>query len=167
MVARLSDFPANFNADMVPALSNTSQIGSVTSAAKHKLAVRGQLLLERAGSLADVRAGEQGIPGFTGTSLHLQQHVCRSPKDSFIRDRVFAVIADDGSICLRLPEEIAEDLIENGLCMRAGKNLLTWPIENEYQLEVSWRILLQAYWKITGTSAKRARRMWSEYVIQH
>ena len=129
--------------------------------------MRGQLLLERASSLADVQPGGRGIHGIDGTPLHLAAQSCRNKRDAFIRDRVFVVIGDEGSMCLRLPDDLADDLVDNGLCIRLGKNLLTWPIANEYQLEVNWRILLHAYWNATSTTKKHARRMLSEFVIQH
>ena len=164
MVARFSEMPVPWPAEAAVAPSGTS---TVAGSAPAGLALRGQLLLERASTLADVSAGGRGIPGFDGLPLHIAGYACQNHSDSFIRDRIFAVIGGDGSMCLRLPGEIADDLVDNGLCIPAGKNLLTWPVENAYQLEVSWRILLHAYWNVTSLSTKHARRTWSEFVIQH
>jgi len=164
MVARLSEMPNIWAAESAVAKGSKNQLAGIHAP---RLALRGQLLLERATSLADVSVGGRGIPGFAGVPLHVAENACRHTADSLLRDRVFAAIANDGSICMRLPEEIGDDLVENGLCVRAGKNLLTWPVGNDHQLEVSWRILLHAYWNVTGVAPKHARRLWSEFVIQH
>ena len=164
MVARLSEMPDIWTAESAVAQGSKNQFAGIHAP---RLALRGQLLLERATALADVSAGGRSIPGFAGIPLHIAKSACRRTGDSFLRDHVFAAIADDGSICMRLPQEIGDDLVENGLCVRAGKNLLTWPVTNDHQLEVSWRILLHAYWNVTGVSPKHARRLWSEFVIQH
>ena len=108
-----------------------------------------------------------GIAGFDGVPLHLAPGACTNLENVFLRDRIFAAVGNDGSLCLRLPTDIAVELVDNGLCLTAGKNLLTWPVENAYQLEVNWRILLLTYWHATGTSGKRARRLWSEFAIKH
>ena len=164
MVARLSQLSALRTVDTATAPdSSLEHIGSPPT----QLALRGQLLLERASSLAGVQPGGRGITGIAGMPLHLAAHSCRNKRNAFIRDRVFAVISGDGSMCLRLPDDLADDLVDNGLCIRLGKNLLTWVIENEYQLEVNWRILLHAYWNVTSTSRKHTRWMLSEFVIQH
>ncbi len=127
----------------------------------------GRLLINRASELTGVTAGGRGIPGFAGTDLRLDPSVRRYVTDCFLRKNSFAVVGDDGALCLRVPQHIAEDLVENGLAVSAGKNLLTWPIDFTHQLETNWRILLHAYWNVTGVPEKRTRRMWSEYVIQH
>jgi len=164
MVARLSEFSAPWADNFAPDLdSSRGNVGTLLP----PLALRGRLLLERASTLTGVQAGGRNIPGIAGTPLHLVGEECRKSRNTFMRDRVFAAIGDDGSMCLRLPEDLADDLVENGLCVRLGKNLLTWKIENEYQLEVNWRILLHAYWNVTGPSPKQARRLLSEWVIQH
>ena len=80
---------------------------------------------------------------------------------------MFAVVGDDGALCLRLPETVVDDLVESGLGVRAGKNFLTWPVTDADQLETNWRILLHAYWQVTEFAPRKARRMWSEWVIRH
>ncbi len=164
MVARLSEMPAPWFAD-APAAPDATHFA--VGSGRGGLALRGQLLLERASALEGISARGRGIRNVGGVALRLDDAVCRNTDNCFIEGRVFAAIGGDGSVCLRLPESIADDLIDNGLCVRAGKNLLTWPATTAYQLEVNWRILLHAYWQVTGFSAKHARRMWSEYVIQH
>lgn len=161
MVARLTDLHA-------PRLPDPAPTSGSRSAPEHpvRLGLRGQLLLERATALKGVRAGGRCLATFPGVPLRIEDELCHSRPDSFIRDRMFAVIADDGSLCVRLPEPIAEDLIENGLCLRSGKLLLTWPIENTNQFELAWQILLHTYWRATGTPEKRYRRMWSEFAVQ-
>jgi hypothetical protein len=127
----------------------------------------GRVLVLRASELENIAISTEGVPGISGTPLAIADvSKCRD-SDCFITDSVFAVVNQDGSICLRLPTAIASDLLENGLCLRAGKNLLTWAPETPHQLEVAWRILLHAYWNATGTPTKRSRRLWSEWVINH
>ena len=70
-------------------------------------------------------------------------------------------------MCLRLARDVADDLIDNGLCVQAGRNHLTWPVVSVHQLNVSWRILLHAYWTAVGMPSRHARRLWSEWVINH
>ena len=164
MVVRLSDLPALWSTDPLAAPGMPLGMAGFTAPGT---APRGQLLLDRASTLAGVRPGGRGIRGIEGVPLSLAASECRNARECFITDRVFALVDDDGSMCLRLPAEIADDLVENGLCMRAGKNLLTWPVSNDHQLEIAWRILLNAYWNATGTPPKRARRLWSEWVINH
>jgi hypothetical protein len=164
MVARLSEMPAPWALDFAAAPANEYPFAGPNV---RRLALRGQLLLERAASLANVRVGNRPIPGFDGMPLHLEAGACSNLENVFLRDRVFATVSDDGSLCLRLPTDISAELIDNGLCLPAGKNLLTWPVEGSYQLEVNWRILLLTYWHATGTSGKRARRLWSEFAIKH
>jgi len=164
MAVRFSELPA-------PWVLNTAHSARdrvvATDGRPARIGLRGQLLLERADSLAGVRIGGRGIPGVAGVPLSLDPKQCKRKTDLFLRDRVFALVADDGAVCLRLPTDIGDDLVENGLCVRAGKNLLTWPVENEHMLEIAWRILLHAYWEVTGTPARHARRLWSEWVINH
>jgi len=164
MVARLSEMPALWAVESAFAPGSSHLRASHNA---HRPALRGRLLLERASSLADIQLGGRSIPGMEGTPLRIADAACRNNADAFIRDRVFAVIHNDGSMCLRLPRDIADDLVDNGLCLRAGKNLLTWPVENTRQMEISWRTLLHAYWYVTDTPPRRARRLWSEWVIQH
>lgn len=127
----------------------------------------GQRLVERAETLGGVATGGSGVPGFAGNSLRLNGGDERCNDSCFIRGRVFAVVGDDGSLCLRLPRNIAEDLIDNALGVQAGKNILTWPPQSDYQLETQWRILKQAYWNATGVPERRTRRLWSEWVVNH
>ncbi len=164
MVARLSEMTTPWAVDFAAAGDGLSFAAPQKTA---RIALRGQLLLERAAALKGVRIGGRGVPGFDGVPLHLAPDECRNLENVFLRDRVFAAIGNDGSMCLRLPGDIAVELIDNGLCVTAGKNLLTWPVESAYQLEVNWRILLLTYWQATGTSGKRARRLWSEFAINH
>ncbi len=163
MVARFGDMSVPWIADesAAPGLRHPLA-GSGTA----HLIPEGQRLLARASTLANVRSGGRGIHGFAGTPLRLASFL-REPRGGFIHGRMFAAIARDGSMCLRLNATVAEDLIENGLCMQAGRNQLTWPINTVHQLEVSWRILLHAYWDVSGTPPKHARRLWSEWVINH
>jgi hypothetical protein len=164
MVARLSEMPAPWALEFATAPANDRQFAAPSAP---RLAMRGQLLLERATSMADVRIGNRVIPDFGGVPLHLEASACTNTENVFLRDRVFATVSNDGSLCLRLPADISAELIDNGLCVAAGKNLLTWQVESAYQLEVNWRILLLTYWHATGTSGKRARRLWSEFAIKH
>ena len=127
----------------------------------------GQVLLLRASELENVAISTERVPDISGTPLVIAAANKYADADCFITDSVFAVVNHDGSICLRLPNSIASDLLENGLCLRAGKNLLTWVPETPHQLEVAWRILLHAYWNAAGTPTKRSRRLWSEWVINH
>ena len=127
----------------------------------------GQVLLLRASELENVVTSAEGLPNISGTPLAIADAKKCADADCFITDSVFAVINHDGSICLRLPDSIASDLLENGLCLRAGKDLLTWVPETPHQLEIAWRILLHAYWNAAGTPTKRSRRLWSEWVINH
>jgi len=161
MVARLSENYARWSADSGPDLAEAKNWRAPPAASI------GRLLLMRAGELENVAIGREAITDISGTPLYLQDPSGCSTEDCFITGSVFAIVANDGSICLRLPNAIANDLIENGLCLRAGKNLLTWPPENAHQLEVAWRILLHAYWNAAGTPTKRSRRLWSEWVINH
>ncbi len=161
MVARLSENYARRSADSGTGLA-AAKVWRTPSAAS-----MGQLLLMRAGELENVTVGRDTVAAIDGIPLHLEDTTGCSTEDCFIAAAVFAVVDNDGSICLRLPQTIANDLLENGLCLRAGKNLLTWPPENAHQLEVAWRILLHAYWNAAGTPAKRSRRLWSEWVINH
>ncbi len=164
MVARFSELPAPRVGHVDPTLGDAHLH---TDNASARLGLRGLMLLERASSLDGVRLGGRGIPGISGIPLYIEPAHCRNQSDTFIRGRAFAVICSDGSVCLRLPKDVADDLVRNGLCLKAGKNLLTWPVTSERQLEVTWRILLHAYWNVTGTPRKQARRLWSEWVIQN
>jgi hypothetical protein len=132
-----------------------------------RLALRAELLVERAAGLAGVRVGERTHLLIDGVPLHLEADRCQRNKDLFLRNRVFAVIGDDGSLCLRLPTAVRNDLLENGLCVPFGKSLLTWPVASAHQLEVAWRILLHTYWEVTDLPERHARRLWSEWVINH
>lgn len=164
MVARLSELPALWVGCPETTLGDAHLH---TDTAPARLGLRGLMLLERASSLDGVRLGGRGIPGFRGVPLTLDPARCRNQDGTFIRNRCFAVIGTDGSVCLRLPKHLADDLVDNGLGIVCGKNILTWPVTGAQQLEVNWRILLHAYWNITDLSAKRARRMWSEWVVRH
>lgn len=161
MVARLSENYARWSADSDSGLSD-SKTRRLPPAA-----TMGRLLLLRASELENVAIGRDPVADISGVPLYLADTTGCSTEDCFISGSVFAVVDNDGSVCLRLPTTIANDLIENGLCLRAGRNLLTWPPENAHQLEVTWRILLHAYWNAAGTPAKRSRRLWSEWVINH
>ncbi len=99
--------------------------------------------------------------------MRLAETAVACGNNGFLKGRIFAVVATDGSMCLRLPKDIGADLIDNGLCMQAGRNLLTWPVTTAHQFEVSWRILLHAYWNAAGSAERHARRLWSEWVINH
>ena len=163
MVARLAELPAPWLADIKVAPGDQGRSGIAPCSTP----VPGLLLRERASELEGVTAGGFGISGVEGVALRIDPALCNGQSDCFLRDRVFAVVGNDGDLYLKLPKVIADDLVENGLAVYMGKYVLTWPVENAYQLEVSWRILLHAYWYATGTPEKRTRRMWSEYVIQH
>jgi len=164
MVVRIADLPTPWTAIPAFALGIAQEYADPEA---RQLLPMGPLLLARASSLAGITVGGRGIQGISGTPLHLTATECRNTHDCLISNRVLMVVDVDGSMCLRLPREIAEDLIDNGLCIRAGKNLLTWPPANEHQLEIAWRILLHAYWHATSTRPERMRRMWSEWVINH
>lgn len=161
MVARLSENYARRAADAGTGLAE-ARVSHAPLAAS-----MGRLLLLRAGELENVAIGRDSIDAISGVPLCLADSTGCSTEDVFVSGSVFAVVDQDGSICLRLPNVIANDLVENGLCLRAGKNLLTWPPENPHQLEVAWRILLHAYWNAAGIPIKRSRRLWSEWVINH
>lgn len=161
MVARLSESYTRLGGN-----TGTTAADGRISRVPH-VASMGQRLLQRVVELERVGISNEGIPGIDGTPLYISDTTGSGNEECFIADSVFAVINQDGSICLRLPNTIAADLIENGLCVRAGKNLLTWPPESPHQLEVAWRILLHAYWNAAGTPARRSRRLWSEWVINH
>jgi len=139
---------------------------SGTSPASHPPSM-GRVLVLRASELENIAISPEGVPGISGTPLIVADSSKCRDGDCFINDSVFAIVNQDGSICLRLPTAIANDLLENGLCLRAGRNLLTWAPETPHQLEVAWRILLHAYWNASGTPTKRSRRLWSEWVINH
>ena len=161
MVARLSEDYAHLAAEAGIGLAK-ARVSRAPRAAS-----MGALLLRRATELYNVAISPAGIAEISGTPLLLADTTNCSTENCFITGAVFAVVNPDGSICLRLPEAIANDLVENGLCLRAGRNLLTWPPENPHQLEVAWRILLHAYWNVSGIPSKRSRRLWSEWVINH
>jgi hypothetical protein len=158
MVARLSETYAHRQQDSAAVFPESKTAHTVSM---------GQRLLQRVYDLGNIGIARENVPGISGTPLYLVDPLNCSTDDCFVTGSVFAVVAQDGSICLRLPNTIANDLIENGLCLRAGKNLLTWPPESPHQLEVAWRILLHAYWNASGIPAKRSRRLWSEWVINH
>lgn len=161
MVARLSENYARLAADSGAGLPEAKVSRRLPAASM------GRLLLMRVGELENVAIGRDALADISGVPLYLEDSTGCTGEDCFVSGSVFAVVDNDGSICLRLPEAIANDLIENGLCLRAGKNLLTWPPENAHQLEVAWRILLHAYWNAAGTPTRRSRRLWSEWVINH
>lgn len=161
MVARLSENYARRSA------SSGTGLADVGISHDSYAPSMGQVLLLRASELDSVAIGAEGVPGISGSALVIADENRCKDADCFIADSVFAVVNDDGSICLRLPNTIANDLLENGLCLRAGRNLLTWAPETQHQLEVAWRILVHAYWNATGTPTKRSRRLWSEWVINH
>lgn len=161
MVARLSENYARRSSG-----SGTGLAGVDSSHDSYAPAM-GQVLLLRASELEHVVISAERIPDISGTPLVIADANKCGDADCFITNSVFAIVNHDGSICLRLPESIANDLLENGLCLRAGKNLLTWAPETPHQLEVAWRILLHAYWNAAGTPTKRSRRLWSEWVINH
>ena len=161
MVARLSEDYAHLEAEAGMGLAKA------TGSRARREASMGELLLRRATELDNVAASPVAIPEISGTPLLLADTDNCSTENCFISGAVFAVVSQDGSICLRLPDAIGNDLVENGLCLRAGRNLLTWPPENPHQLEVAWRILLHAYWNASGIPSKRSRRLWSEWVINH
>lgn len=164
MVARFTEMPAPWAVDTPAAPGSLHPLAGCKTA---PLIPEGQLLRARASTLAGVRLGGRGIPSFEGMPLRLESLTPSNTGGGFLKGRIFAVIADDGSMCLRLPKTIADDLIDNGLCVRAGRNQLTWPTTTPHQLEVSWRILLHAYWAVAGTPPRHARRLWSEWVINH
>jgi hypothetical protein len=154
MVAKFSETPVPRPADA----------GKVRGHAPADLALRGQLILEKASTLEHVTAAEHGLAHFEGVALRIAADACHNRANYFLRDQIFAVIAGDGTVCLRVPDQIAEDLVENGLCTWNGKNLLTKPVTNAWQLKVNWRILLHAYRNITSRSPEQVRRMWSDFV---
>lgn len=162
MVARFADIPAPWAVDTpVETAPKLHRSQSLTSAEW------GQRLLARANSLEGVRLGGRGISSFAGTPLRYTHTGRRRGASGFVKGRIFAVVAADGAMCLRLADEIANDLADNGLCVQADKFSITWPVVAPHQLEISWRILLHAYWDIAGTPPRHARRMWSEWVINH
>ena len=164
MVARFADIPAPWAADTPVETAPNSVLHrsqSLTSAEW------GQRLLARASSLEGVRLGGRGISSFAGVPLRYCRTDRRRGASGFVKGRIFAVVADDGAMCLRLSDEIASDLIDNGLCVGAGKLSVTWPIASSHQLEIFWRVLLHAYWDIAGTPPRHTRRMWSEWIINH
>lgn len=161
MVARLSENHAHLGAEAGIRLAEAQGSHALREASM------GELLLRRATELENVAISPERILEISGTPLSIAGGGDCNSDNCFISGDVFAVISHDGSICLRLPDAIGNDLVENGLCLRAGRNLLTWPPENSQQLEVAWRILLHAYWNASGTPSKRSRRLWSEWVINH
>ena len=165
MVARLSELPAPwlFDAWIAPDLSTTSS-RSVSARAEKTF---GEILAERASDLVGVTAGGRGISGFSGVSLRMEEEYRRHFKHFFLRGGVFAVIADDGAMCIRTPRAVADDLVDNGFAIRGGKNLLTWPVQSDDGLNTSWNILLTLYGHISGAFDKRSRRMWSEWVTRY
>ena len=162
MVARFADIPAPWAADTLvetaPKLHRSQSLAS---------AEWGQRLLARANSLEGVRLGGRGISSFEGKSLRYHRTDRRRGAGGFVKGQIFAVIADDGAMCLRLSDEVRDDLIDNGLCVQVGKFSVTWPVASPHQLEIGWRILLHAYRDIAGTPPRHSRRLWSEWVINH
>ncbi len=163
MVASLIDVLTPLGA-MAPAAPD--MLTRVGSTAPH-LPDMGTLLCSRASSLSGVRLGGVGIPSMRGTPVRFLEPTLGNTEYCFMRKRIFALIAADGSLFLRAPAVTADDLVENGLCIRAGKNLHTWTPRNQYQFEVVWRILLQAYWSVSAISADRPYRLWSEWAAIH
>lgn len=165
MVARLSELPAPWLAGALIAPDwSTEKSRSVPARVEKTF---GELLTERASDLAGVAAGGRGISGFSAVPLRMEEEYRRHLNNFFLRGSVFAVIADDGAICIRVPHLIAEDLVDNGLAIRAGKHLLTWPVQSNDGLNTSWNILLTLYGHISGVFDKRSRRMWSEWVTRY
>lgn len=165
MVARISELPAPWLAGALIAPDWSTEKSRYVPARVEK--TFGELLTERASDLAGVAAGGRGISGFSGVPLRMEEEYRRHLNNFFLRGSVFAVIADDGAMCLRVPDPIAEDLIDNGLAIRAGKHLLTWPVQSYDGLNTNWNILLTLYGHISGAFDKRSRRMWSEWVTQY
>lgn len=163
MVARFSELPVPW-AGCPDTTRGDAHLHATNAPAR--LGLRGLMLLERASSLEGVRLGGRGLPGISGSPLRLSRARCINQTDAFIRGRTFAVISDDGSVCLRLPQHLATDLIDNGLAVAQGKNILTLPVHNERQLEINWRILLHAYWHLIDPAARHGRRLWSEWVVR-
>ena len=161
MVAKFSETPV---LGPTPAGAARASADKAVGPALAGLPLRGQLLLEKANTLEQIATVSHGLRGLEGVALRVAAEACTTRENYFIRDRIFAVIRGDGSVCLRVPEEIATDLIENGLCFRSGKNLLTRPVANAWHLKVNGRILLQAYRNITSPSPAEVRRMWSDFV---
>ena len=161
MVARLSELPAPWLAD---ALLAPGRIETFAGSTPLKPLNKGELMAQRASSLKGISVGGRGIPEFSGIALRLDEKYRRYVRDFFIRGSVFAVIGSEGDVCVRLPKIITEDLVENGLAIKLGKNLVTWPANTNHQLEINWRVLLQTYCHITGLPEKRKRFLWSEHV---
>lgn len=161
MVARLSEGP----------LWWAAEAAALATSRRDEAALAGDefrnLLLKRAASLAGVRVGERPLPTLSGAPLHLDAQFCRNREQCFIHANAFAVIDPQGALVLRVPPQIADDLIENGLGVQLGRNVLTWPPATAHQFETTWRILLHAYWDATGTPPKARRRLWSEWVVRH
>ena len=163
MVACLKDVLAPLGAKPALAPDTTLSVGSTT----RQIPEKGELLHLRASSLMGVRLGGAGIPGISGTPLRFLAPMLTNTNNCFLRKRIFAVIRADGSVIFRAPTVTADDLVENGLCIRKDKSLQTWTPRDAYQLEVVWRILLQAYWSVSATSADRPYRLWSEWAAIH
>jgi len=161
MVARYSDMPAS-RAEDTTAAAGPAHPGAGLCA--DSLALRGMLLLERATRLDGVRSGRRGSLPMPGIPLYIDAGLCRRQKDLFVRHRVFAVISDDGSLCLRLPQHVAADLAANGLVMRRGDNVVTGPIGSARELELAARLLQLTHQAITQPPTEPARRLWSEWV---
>ena len=163
MVACLKDVLAPLGVEPALAPGTTVSADSTT----RQIPEKGELLHLRASSLMGVRLGGAGLPGISGMPVHFLAPTLTNTNYCFIRKRIFAVIRADGSIVFRAPILTADDLVENGLCIRKGKNLQTWTPRDTYQLEVVWRILLQAYWSVSATSVDRPYRLWSEWAAIH
>ena len=95
MVVRLSDLPALWSTEPLAAPGMPLGLAGFTAPG---MAPRGQMLLDRASTLAGVRPGGRGIRGIEGVPLSLAASECRNARECFITDRVFALVDDDGSM---------------------------------------------------------------------
>ena len=127
----------------------------------------GQQLLTRASKLPGIRFGGQGAIVTGGIQLHVDAALCSAMPRGFIRKRIFAVVRSDGSVLVRLPEPVTEDLVENGLAIRRGKNLLTITPTSNYQLELVWLVLIHAYWLVTSAEESDNHTILSEHILLH
>jgi hypothetical protein len=132
-----------------------------------RLSGYGQLLTERASMLADIRIGGSGYRDAEGTAISLKKSTLSKATTGFLRHRTFAVVSDEGGLYLRLPASIADDLIETGMALPRGKDLWVKPPRSDYQAEISWQLLLHAYWLVTQADRHSQYTILSEHILRH
>jgi hypothetical protein len=157
--------PAPLDADAWPAHGPGLSEGCSNHAPR--LSTYGQQLIGRVTQLAGVRLGGQGYRGMKGTPICVDPSAVRCSEFGFLHKRIFAVVRDSGAMCLRLPETCAEDLIENGMAIRQGKDVLCNAPISDYQLEFSWQLLLHAYWLVTQADHSHQYTILTEHIIRH